>query len=296
MSGCRVAPGGMHLGHVYGCFHGFKSQVDGEYFFVLSDCGAGNAEQNLVDTAHAGIAAASIHQIPNAMFVRESKIRPYLYDIFHRLLDCSTVADLRSTHPRGDDMLSGKISPSVSEFLFPCHQASFMLGLQANIAVFNDDNKAFVNYARRLARRAAQRWQQAKPVVPLLIERDFGRLLGWNGNRMSKANDNVLLLASTHPKVWRFAQNFVRHYLVNPSPTLARPYEAMFPGFVDVLTGNEPDIEQRLGNFIWNSLAPYRAATAALSGANFSVDGHLAFSERRAIEVIRSHPWVLNLK
>lgn len=210
VGGCRLSPGGLHLGHYYGSFHGLEQYDPQNYFFVISDCTDASRKSRssglidmLVDLR------ALAEGLPfRVHIVRESALRDELVPIFIGSLQRCSRSELFQVHPGVAGGTRSKSTGTVDQLLFPIHQASYLIGLDCDLACYNDDNSRFVDLARRISRRF-QHSGMTTGAGPHLVSREPPRLLGSDLRRMAKGYGNTLPLSATPKMVRRFAERLV---------------------------------------------------------------------------------------
>lgn len=205
VGGCRASGGGLHLGHVYGCFHEVTVDSGVQYFFVISDCIDAPREQIDKNISSIFIDVLSAAQFP-LYIVRESKLRRDLYRLEIEIERTMPFSRLRDAHPQRREIKRGTYSKTVSDLVFPVHQASFLLGLGCEVACFNDDNRDAVSFAREAGRRLLLKRNIPALALPRLMERIPGRLESWDGRRMAKINRNYLAISASPLDVEKFAR------------------------------------------------------------------------------------------
>jgi hypothetical protein len=141
--------------------------------------------------------------------VRESVLRPYLSPLFQCLLEGTSFRLLAEAHPPKAQIKSSGFTGTVDEFLFPIHQAAYLLGLGCGIACYNDDNSRYVDLTRKIARRTnAIRGLTLNAHIALLAK-DPSRLRSWDGRRMAKSYNNTLSVCATPGETQKFAERMV---------------------------------------------------------------------------------------
>ena len=208
VSGCRAQPGGLHLGHVYGCFANIP--VNSNVSFVISDVlGSQVVNKEISLGVASDVVAISKHMGFSVGLARESAIRELTGILAENLVRFVSFREIAEVHPPKAAVKTLGYSGSLNDFLFPIYQAAYLLALQAETACYNDDNSRFVDLARRLARRI----NASKGTLFIqsleLIHRTPTRLLGWDGRRMSKGNRNYLSVAASDREILRFSQRLV---------------------------------------------------------------------------------------
>lgn len=220
VGGCRVALGGLHLGHVVGCFiKAFEVNNFDTFYFVLSDLHSGSRQAGREGLWNQVAGALALLPDPRLAVVRESALRPSLQLLTEHLLSATTLNQLEDVHP---DKRAIKLRQShvlVSDFLFPVHQAAYMLGLGASAILMNDDNSRYVDLARRLARRI-NRAADFRLNESLYLERKpVPRLLGPDYKRMAKKAGNTLQIDADNERVSRFVGQLIH---ARNSPHIAK--------------------------------------------------------------------------
>lgn len=239
MGGCRASRGGLHLGHVYGCFHGLAPGPDDQYFFVISDCIDSPSKNLADDVRRIYVDVMSITDFPVSV-VRESRIRKVLSQLEYEIERAASFTSMRDAHPRRRDLRSGHFGGTVADLIFPVHQAGFLLGLGCAVACFNDDNSDLVRFARRAGEALRQRRDLRVPVLPQLVPRYPGRLESWDGRRMAKINSNCLFVDAPKNTVTRFARRLVGA-AVPTGESFARSFGSERERTYAGLIGLEPD-------------------------------------------------------
>ncbi len=213
VGGCRAQGGGLHLGHFYGCFYGVYLRVDTSYYFVISDCISGSRVSVAASTVDVCLDVLSLPLVVPAgsvHVVRESGLRSALAPITAAIESVVSYGLLRSAHPHHARLKRGGYGGSISDLIFPVHQAAFLLGLGCTTACYNDDNLDVVRFARECARRANSMYESSALNAELqLILHKPSKLLGFDGRKMAKGHQNFLQLTASRSAVSRFARRFV---------------------------------------------------------------------------------------
>lgn len=219
ISGVRLSPGGLHLGHLFGNVSPAETLPSNtEVIFCvkdteplissLSDSGRGdlcaivrdvlaclNNRKILITTASRLWAACP--KLYSA-FLDEVTVNGLIANHFKRELIRSEMKTMESPLPESN-------SPKLKYLLFPFDEAMTLVSLRASGLLSNDDNVRFVKFAKRLAERGNSRaGANIFPMPELVHNRNAGRLLGVGYDRMCKALDNHLPLSSTAADVSRF--------------------------------------------------------------------------------------------
>lgn len=190
VGGSRGTTGGLHLGHVYGCLSGLTLREEDQYYYVVSDCVPGCDDRSILRIALEVNAWSE-----GALVVRESQLRPHLRSLVENIEQATTFNRLRSTHPYRQAIQANDYDGSVSDFLFPIYQASYLLGLGATDAAYNDDNISVIHFSRRCRRKllSFNLLSELHP-EPRFVKKDPSRMVGVDGRKMSKKNGNVIPL------------------------------------------------------------------------------------------------------
>lgn len=194
VGGCRSQPGGLHWGHVFGCFADLDMEEADTYFFIVSD-GVGRGPSDRNDTARiAREALAWVSFDPRVYVVSESSLQRELLPLAELVQREVPLSWLQAAHPHRQRVRTGNYRGSIADFLFPIRQATYILGLRADVACYNDDNALVVKFAADCADRLMARGATPYLTIPELMPRGIARLPGRNGERMCKANQNTLPL------------------------------------------------------------------------------------------------------
>ena len=277
VSGCRVRPQGLHLGHLYGCFVGVSATEP--LVFVLSDLHSGKSwsdaasmRASLLDS----LAILDAWNLVNACVVRESVLRPLLRPLLTAIIAVASLRDLASTHPLGHAFAKRDTAIALDDFLFPCHQAAYMLGLGARFAAYNEDNAPYIHFARRVARKILARGAPVHCDLEI-VKRRHGNFIGWDGKRTSFQNGNWLGVSASHPQCWRYAQQMVKSASGNAFECL----EDLASGVLELAPAmSSKRHEQLLGDRLWTFLEPIRAARARIERDVGSPEARLLAFER----------------
>src|SRR5579859_2408209 len=119
VGGCRAHKGGLHLGHVYGCFTGIAFTIGDLYFFVVSDCAEADrasSERSIIDIC-LDVLALGIR--PKVTLVRESRIRPALSAVTTMFEQLVPLRLLEKAHPHRRSIKGGEYRGSVGDLVFP---------------------------------------------------------------------------------------------------------------------------------------------------------------------------------
>lgn len=260
VTGCRVTSDGLHLGHLHGsvCFASSLRFSD-TVFWVLSDIHSGSdySQQRATFKMAAEILAAANSHDLKILPVRESALRRAVAPLYIDLLPEITRRRLDDVYPSASPEIPNNLK--LIEYLFPVGQVAYTLGLGAHLALYNDDNRRFVDLARLLAKRVNRAHGSTLHTCVRLPVRQYPRLLGRDGRRMANANGNVLRVRASSPQI----RNFVRRLVAtceDRSTEVMAPYfesfripessfgaqgdvdadfESLLQGYVDTIRGSE---------------------------------------------------------
>lgn len=288
VSGCRVGNGGLHLGHLYGCFTYLRGGPEANLCFVVSDClhGQRQLKRDGLEDLIVDVLAVSrcISKEPRIRIVRESTLRPSLGALLSLLLDVATLRDVIGTHPFKEDIRNAAMGMTTGDFVFPLHQATYMLGLQARWASYNDDNNPYIHLARRTARKVNQRFGLHLAEDLELIPRQPSRLNGHDGRRMAKAYNNHLLLNASHRRIQDFATR-LWNTCVSTDSTIFEPYSAALSK-LGPIDGSPITGDRNLAEILWDGLAVFRNSRREILDSFTGIEDRLAKDEAWAIHVI----------
>jgi tryptophanyl-tRNA synthetase len=211
VGGCRATPGGLHLGHVYGCFSDVSLEPDESYVFVVSDMQAVSMDSLRSATLKICLDVLAWTDSDSQVYlVRESALRQSLTPIVDLIERIMPVSLLEAAHPHRSQIKLGAYRGSIGDYMFPVHQASFLLGLGCTLACFNDDNRLVVEFAQKTARRLNRHLERDVFAAHLeLLERVPTRLHGYDGLRMSKTNCNPLFLDAAEGQIRRYVRRTI---------------------------------------------------------------------------------------
>lgn len=292
VGGCRASPGGLHLGHVYGCMVGVPQHA--LLFFVLSDCLSGEIVQMepVIHAASDALAVSNMLQL-DIRVVRESVLRPHLTQTLNYLLRGLSFRLLAEAHPPKAQAKSLGFSGTVDDFLFPVHQAAYLLGLDCKIACYNDDNSRYVDLARKAARRCNKLYGTAFSEHISLLAKDPPRLRSWDGRRMAKGYNNVLHLSATLNEIHKFAERLVgrassgeTEFDTRGQGELERLYVSLF-GF-----GSRTCLQSVVGldriSLLADTLTQWCKEIQKVRPQENATISHIQHSEKSAVELIQS--------
>lgn len=301
VGGCRPLGGGLHLGHLYGCLTSLELADDDLYYFVISDCVVGDHSQIELSTREICLdVMAWLGDRKRVCLVRESRLRSALRPLVTALEGTTSLRLVEAAHPHRSSLRAGQYRGSLGDFLFPIHQTSFLLGLGCNVACYNDDNRTIVDLARKCARKVNRLHNRdTLDESVCLIPRSPGRLLGADGRRMTKANQNCLMLDSDRPRVERFIKKLVGHAVgtgvaLNPSVVTEteQSYFSLVPALIDdisIMTDGWARIEA-LTEGLWATLKDFKERRSDIEKRfdESRLFDLLDEGERRAQSVIRA--------
>lgn len=207
MSGCRLNAGGLHLGHYLGCMMPLRSfESSNQYVFVIGDrsaaaIDAGREADQWLALLLADVLAAV--RFANVAIVRQSSLHPYYREIQDRLTALVTLTQLENVHPKQRQIRARSAGLRVRDFLFPLETASTYFVLDAEYVLMNDDSARFVRFARTVATRVNNRANVRLVRAPVLRHGPLPRLLGYNYQKIAKANGNCIFFSDTPEEVER---------------------------------------------------------------------------------------------
>jgi tryptophanyl-tRNA synthetase len=194
IAAARLTPGGLHLGHYLGSFDSLSfCETFEEYYFVIEDL---HPSQNFIDKFNNEDLKIMVAQLKSLY----PSIKPVLLSDIYRLgvLDSlvkeyCTDKQLESVHPKRLKIKSGEISLPLSEFLFVFYEVFYLLALDSHSALMNDDNLAFVRFAKKIGAKINKRLNtNSNLTLPSLQTGSISRLKGFDGQRMSKSRNNSI--------------------------------------------------------------------------------------------------------
>lgn len=272
LSGARAEPGGLHWGHVYGALAGVDLPALLAFYFVVSDTisGTDDIHHHTIDLARDFLAWAGPSH--NIHVVRESAIRCELDPIVREIERQVPRSWLEKCHPHRQQLSSGAYKGSIGDYWFPVHQAAFTLGLGVSTVCFNDDNAFVTSFARDVGRRISNNGDGL--FSPRLIQRWPGHLIGANGLRMAKANQNTLSICADEPAIRRFVGRLVGLGVGtgDPEDSLASPAEVALADLAGLRPGDLGRSSARaraevLSSSMADRAREVRRARSELSGA-----------------------------
>lgn len=209
VAGCRVTKHGLHLGHVYGSFHSLETlQSVNATYFVLSDTHSGERFRHHRAIRKVAFQLKALSQIYRPVIPsRESTLRPALGQLLSDMTEVITFKRLDSILP--DHVSADRDNLALSDYLFPLFQSAYMLGVGASVALYNDDNKRFVDLARQLAGRVNREFGYHLIEHLHIPPKQPPRLLGHDGRRMTIGNSNFLALDASDAQVANFCKKLV---------------------------------------------------------------------------------------
>lgn len=194
VTGARLTPGGLHLGHYVGCFSSMTDDDDGA-IFVIGDRAA-EGQQAALTTSTLVAMLADIGALDGRVrVVLQSHLHASYEELLHRVEAMVTFRQLQATHPAKRRIRAGDFDASVKAFLFPLDSACTYLVLDADVVMMNDDNQRIVALAQRLAKRINGLPSRGVVRVPRLVHGKEPRIVGYNYKKMSKGNGNAIFFA-----------------------------------------------------------------------------------------------------
>jgi tryptophanyl-tRNA synthetase len=215
VSGARLSPGGLHLGHFLGCLSPLEQIPPGaHYFFVITD--KVTPEQLVCeddpDFRDIVLDLLSSPFSERITICRQSEIlatAPVLHAVLGHFISLN---QLIRVHPKRQEIRAGVKTPSLAEMFFVLDVTCYILALNGTIVLMNDDNSRFVDFARSVARKLNASYGMLFN-LPVLQHGCQPRLLGFNYRKMAKANGNAIFV-SDDPGVLRakVRRLFLRRY------------------------------------------------------------------------------------
>lgn len=199
MSGLRLAPNGLHLGHYLGCLTpltNFKN--DEKLFFVIRDKGASititsdENHRNLLDIL---VDLSSTKYSERILFVLQSKLEPYYSPIADYLQNYITIKQLSNIHPHRKKIKTNSYNLTIRDYMFPIESISTYYILNADRILMNDDNLSVVKFANNMSKKISKIIGRNIFTSPILLHGIYPRLLGFNYEKVSKANHNAIFFS-----------------------------------------------------------------------------------------------------
>lgn len=220
ISGARLGRGGLHLGHYLGCLSPLSAipLADATYFFVIGDT---SPAHRILDKELDSDLIAMISDLLASQYgerikvVLESRIQFEAPILLNTLCEIVTFNQIYSRHPNRLRIKAGDPLISIGDFIFILYEIYRFLAIDANYVFMNTDNLKFVDFARQVARKFNNMYGKSLS-EPRLEHGIFPRLLGYNGQKMAKANNNCIFLAES-----RESLETKTHKLVMSRPVLS---------------------------------------------------------------------------
>jgi len=211
VSGCRLNDGRLHLGHYLGCFHPTKSHLVTEIFFVIQDTETNTVAGIPPAEAPLALILSQLYSLPidaRVIPCLQSAIFPVYSPLYDYARASLTARALETVHPKKDD-LRAPANLVLRNYLFPIDQAVQFLAFGAEAIFMNDDNVRFVRLAKRLYRKLPTS-KKARIPCPRLITKPAPRLLGSDGMKMAKAQNNCIFLLDDEHTIIEQIKNYAR--------------------------------------------------------------------------------------
>jgi tryptophanyl-tRNA synthetase len=309
LSGMRPT-GRLHLGNYVGALENWVALQDAyENFHLVADW-----HTLTTDTEHTRSIpihtfemvvdwiAAGIDPAKSPIFI-QSKVKHHaeLYLIFSMLISTSRLERNPTLKEQVRD-LSLESTLSIGHLAYPVLQAADILMYKGEVVPVGEDQLPHIEVTRELARRFNNLFSQPQPIFPEpegLLTR-FPRLIGTDGNRMSKSLGNTILLSDTPEAIQTKMKRAVtdpqkvrRNDPGHPDICLVFGYHKKFnPGEIDeIRSGCESgvlgcvDCKMNCSNKLIDHLAPIRAKREELSSRPDDVYAIIADGNKRANEV-----------
>jgi tryptophanyl-tRNA synthetase len=202
MTGDRPT-GPLHIGHYFGTLAnrvrlqraGVELYVLIADYQVLTDRAMADHLPEHVDGLIADYLAVGIDPAAATVF-RHSAV-PALNQLLLPFLSLVTVAELRRNPTVKEEIaVSRQTSVSGLMFTYPVHQAADILFCKANLVPVGKDQLPHQEITRTVARRFNDRYAPVFPVPDALLS-EAPRLLGIDGQKMSKSRGNAITLSGT---------------------------------------------------------------------------------------------------
>ncbi len=212
VSGCRLSDGRLHLGHYLGCLHPEKTKQIGELFFVIQDGKTNYLAGKPPSVEPLALLLAQLYAFctEDCTIVPclQSKIFPAYAPLFDFARAVITLRGLERVHPKKDDLKAAFGIP-LRDYLFPVDQAVQFLAFGADFILMNDDNIRFARLANNLHKKLTTAEHRSMPAPRMALD-PVPRLLGSNGQKMSKANGNCIFLTDDDRTVTEQIRNYAR--------------------------------------------------------------------------------------
>jgi tryptophanyl-tRNA synthetase len=264
MSGARLSSGGLHLGHYLGCLSPLSNFSENfKYFFVIRDRGEIQLSENLkancdLITMMGDLMATSYAS--KIKIVLQSSLYTHYIALLDYIQEIVTLNQLENVHPKRKQIKHGNSKLLLKDFLFPLDSVCTYFILDAEYVIMNDDNLRFVSFAKRISQKIANIYQEPILVTPQLIHGKIPRLLGYNYQKVCKANNNCMFLSDSDDVLEQKVEKlFSFKYLFRNNPSLEREYSRSPNTFILPKTflpllylqafSDEPNLEQTLERF-----------------------------------------------
>lgn len=214
VSGVRLKKDGLHLGHYLGCLSPLSTiNEEYRYFFVIDDLSpassliAPQSNRNLISIASDALATGYGEKI---IFLLKSHLvsrSPLLHNILRELM---TLRQIKSIHPKRKIIREQKDALTLADFTFILYEVLTHLALDADYVIMNDDNKRFVDYSRKIARKFNNKYSACLS-EPILLHGPLPRLLGYNLEKMAKSNNNCIYLSDDAETIKKKVDQIVKY-------------------------------------------------------------------------------------
>lgn len=262
MSGLRLTPGGIHLGHYLGCLTPLDHLNDDILYFVIRDRGldieniSSPNYKNLVDIL---IDLSSTKYAGRINFVLQSKLQVYFAPIFEYIQDIVTLNQLNNVHPQRKKIKNKLAVLSIKDYLFPIESACTYFILDADRILMNDDNMATVKFAYNVSKKISTAFNKQIFTYPVLLHGKLPRLLGYNYEKVCKANNNAIFLSDSAETLENKLNKFLTFkYLFRKEPYLAEQRSNLREDFIIPdnflpfqymrIFSDQPDIEKQISD------------------------------------------------
>lgn len=263
MSGLRLTRGGLHLGHYLGCLTPLDYLNDEILYFVIRDRGldidnlSSPHYKSLIDIL---IDLSATKYAGRINFVLQSKLQVYFAPILEYIQSIVTINQLSNVHPQRKKIKNKLSVLSIKDYLFPIESACTYFILDADRILMNDDNLATVKFAYNVSKKITTAFNKQIFTYPVLLHGILPRLLGYNYEKVCKANNNAIFLSDSTEEIENKLNKFLTFkYLFRKEPCLAKQRSHLREDFIIPdnflpfqymrIFSDRPDIEQQINDF-----------------------------------------------
>lgn len=205
MSGLRLTEGGIHLGHYLGCLSPLDIiNTEQSLYFVIRDRGT------IVEKSYFNFEKSLIQILTDLSstiyggrmnFILQSKLQPYFLPVYDYIQDIVSLSQLKNVHPQRGKIKVNTTNISIKDFLFPIESACTFFILNADTILMNDDNLATVKFANSISKKISNKLQKQVFTIPKLVHGSIPRLLGYDYEKVCKANNNAIFLSDNQKQI-----------------------------------------------------------------------------------------------